>query len=153
MKDYDSIYDDITAQWDELLENMRWEAVDLYAVKHLIFDTYHFIKYDFKGDTIPRDRLELYKYICQVRLSLGTEYAIGIKQSESHTLHACIMGLEFVVEHGCVGYISCPLMIGLNDTPSGFYVPEADMTTFESFDNDFNKHVEQWREYYNEDEE
>lgn len=153
MKDSDNYYDELTAQWDGLLEIIRCEAVDLDAFKHLIFDTYLFIKNDFKGDSIPRNRLELYKYICQVSYSLSTEYAIGIRQSESHVLHACTMGLEFAVENGCVGYSDNPLIIGLNSIQSGFYIPEADMTTYESFDKDFNKHVEQWREYYNEDEE
>lgn len=152
MKDYDSIYDELTAQWDGLLENIRCEIVDLDAVKHLIFDTYHFIKNDFKGDSIPRDRLELYKYICQVSYSLSTEYAIGIRQSESHVLQACTMGLEFAVETGCAGYNNYPLIIGLNSIQSGFYIPEADMTTYESFDRDFKKNVNEWLEYYDEDE-
>ena len=153
MKEYDSVYDELTAQWDGLIESIRLGAVDLDAVKHLIFDTYHFIKNDFKDDSIPRDRLELYKYICQVSYSLSTEYIFGISKSASHVLHACVMGLEFAVENGCVGYNKNPLIIGLNSICTGFYIPEADMTTYESFDKDFNKHDEQWREYYDEDEE
>ncbi len=150
MKDYDSIYDDITAQWDELLETIRWEIVDLDKVKHLIYDTFYYIKCDFKGDSIPREKLELYKYICQVCQALSTEYAVGIRQSESHMLHACAMGLCFLFEHGFLGYSGNSLLIGLNDAVSGFYVPEADMTTYESFDKAFDKSADDLREYYDE---
>lgn len=150
MKDYDSIYDDITAQWDELLETIRWGIVDLDKVKHLIYDTFYYIKSDFKGDSIPREKLELYKYICQVCQALNTEYAVGIRQSESHMLQDCAMGLCFVVEHGLLGYSGNSLLIGLNDAVSGFYVPEADMTTYESFDKAFDKSADDLREYYDE---
>lgn len=150
MKDYDSIYDDITAQWDELLETIRWGIVDLDKVKHLIYDTFYYIKNDFKGDSIPREKLELYKYICQVCQVLSTEYAVGIRQSESHMLHACAMGLCFLFEHGFLGYSGNSLLIGLNDAVSGFYVPEADMTTYESFDKAFDKSADDLREYYDE---
>lgn len=152
MKDYDSIYDDITAQWDELLQTIRWEIVDLDKVKHLIYDTFYYIKSDFKGDSIPREKLELHKYICQVSQALSTEYAVGIRQSESHMLHACAMGLCFLIEDGFLGYSGNSLLIGLNDAVSGFYIPEADMTTYESFNEAFDKSVDEWKEYYEEDE-
>ena len=56
-------YEELTAEWEEILETLRCSEQDLDAVKNLIFDTYWFLKADLKGDTIPRNRLELYKYI------------------------------------------------------------------------------------------
>ena len=59
-------YKQLTTEWEELLETLRCGEPDLDDVKHLIFDTYWFLKSDLKGDSIPRNQLELYKYICQV---------------------------------------------------------------------------------------
>lgn len=148
MKDFD----ELTAEWEELLETLRCGKPDLETVKHLIFDTYRFLKAELKGNTIPRHQLELYKYICQVCQSLYIDYAENMKQSESMTLHACAMGLCFVYEHGFVGYCENPLLIGLNmHTPAGCSEPEADMATYETFDNDFKKNVDNLREYCDED--
>lgn len=145
-------FDELIAEWEELLEILRCGEPDLDAVKHLIFDTYWFLKSDLKGDSIPRDQLELYKYICQVCQSLYLDYAGNMKQSESMTLHACALGLCFVYENGFVGYGENPLQIGLNmHTPAGGSDPEADMTTYETFDKDFKENVEYLREYCDED--
>ena len=54
-------YAELTSEWEELLEVLRCGQADLDAVKHLIFDTYHFLKNDLKGDSVSRNRLELYK--------------------------------------------------------------------------------------------
>lgn len=37
-------YEELTSEWEELLEVLRCCQADLDAVKHLIFDTYHFLK-------------------------------------------------------------------------------------------------------------
>ena len=145
-------YNELTAEWAELLEILRCGEPDLEAIKNLIFDTYWYLKSELKSDTIPRDQLELYKYIGQVCQSLYTDYAFGIKHSESMAFHACAMGLCFVYEHGFVGYCENPLQIGLNmHTPAGCSEPEADMTTYETFDKGFKENVEYLREYCDED--
>lgn len=97
-------YDELTAEWEELLEILRCGEPDLEAVKHLIFDTYWYLKSELKGNTIPRYQLELYKYICQVCQSLCTDYPIGMKHSETLVFHAFASGLCFIYEAGFVAY-------------------------------------------------
>lgn len=138
MKDFEQL----TAEWEELLETLRCGEPDLEAIKLLIFDTYWYLKSELKSDAIPRDQLELYKYICQVCQSLYSDYAFGIKHSESMAFHAFASGLCLIFEVGFIAYGDNNLRLIFVDAPSGFYEPEADMTTYESFENDFNKTVE-----------
>ena len=94
-------YEELTSEWEELLEVLRCGHADLGAVKHLIFDTYHFLKNDLKGDSIPRNRLELYKYISQACRSMYLDYPLGIKKSDSlafsNSLPACALCLKRVL--------------------------------------------------------
>ena len=122
-------YNELTVEWEELLETLRCGEPDLEAIKHLIFDTYIFLKADLTGDTILRNRLELYKYIGQVCQSLYTDYPTGWKHSETLVFHAFASGLCFVYEAGFVVYGENNLRLVFVDEPAGFYEPEADMTT------------------------
>ena len=94
-------YEELTSEWEELLEVLRCGHADLDAVKHLIFDTYHFLKSDLKGDSIPRNRLELYKYISQACRSMYLDYPLGIKNQThwrfSNSLPACALCLKRVL--------------------------------------------------------
>lgn len=132
-------FEELTAEWEDLLEILRCGKPDLDVIKRLIFDTYWFLKADLTDVSIPRDRLELYKYIGQVCQSLYTDYPTGWKHSETLVFHAFASGLCFVYEAGFVAYGKNNLRLVFVDEPAGFYEPEADMTTFESFEKDFNK--------------
>ncbi len=134
-------YDELTAEWQELLETLRCGEPDLNAVNHLIYDTYHFLKAEITGDTIPRNQLELYKYIGQVCQSLYTDYPLGLKHSQTMAFLALASGLCFAVESGFVGYGENTLRPVFVDEPAGFYEPEADITTYESFEKDYDKFV------------
>lgn len=94
-------YEELTSEWEELLEVLRCCQADLDAVKHLIFDTYHFLKNDLKGDSVSRNRLELYKYISQACRSLYLDYPLGMKnQTHWHFLNslpACALCLKRVL--------------------------------------------------------
>ena len=125
-------YEELTSEWEELLEVLRCGQTDLDAVKHFIFDTYHFLKSDLKGDSIPRNRLELYKYISQACRS--------IKKSESLAFYEFASGLCFVFETGSVVYEGNSMRVDFY-SPTGFDNSEADMTTYESFEKDFDKVV------------
>lgn len=131
-------YEELTSEWEELLEVLRCGHADLDAVKHLIFDTYHFLKSDLKGDSIPRNRLELYKYISQACRSLYLDYPLGIKKSESLAIFEFASGLCFVVENVFDGYLNNLLPVDFY-SPTGFDNSEADMTSYESFEKDFDK--------------
>ena len=131
-------YEELTSEWEELLEVLRCGHADLGAVKHLIFDTYHFLKNDLKGDSIPRNRLELYKYISQACRSLYLDYPLGIKKSESLAIFEFASGLCFVVENDFDGYLNNLLPVDFYST-TGFDNSEADMTSYESFEKDFDK--------------
>ena len=131
-------YEELTSEWEELLEVLRCGQTDLDAVKHLIFDTYHFLKSDLKGDSIPRNRLELYKYISQACRSLYLDYPLGMKKSDSLAFFEFASGLCFVFEHGFAGYSNNLLPVDFL-SQTGFDNSEADMTTYESFEKDFDK--------------
>lgn len=142
-------YEELTAEWDDLLETLRCGHADLDSVKHLIFDTYHFLKNDLKGDSVPRDRLELYKYISQACRSLYLDYPLGMKKSNSLAFFEFASGLCLVFETDFVGYEGNSMRVDFYSS-TGFDNFEADMTTYESFEKDFDK-VAGW--YLIEDEE
>ena len=148
-------YDEITAKWNELVEILRFKDTppDLDAIKHLIFDTYHFLKSDIKEDSIPRKKLELYRYICQVCESLSEDYPLEMPASVSETCEAFVMGLCFIIENGFdCGYLPNSLPSGPNrHTPAGCAAPEDNMTTFEIFEKAFNNDIEYLREEYDEE--
>ena len=146
-------YEELTTEWEELLETLRCGIQDLDAVKHLIFDTYWFLKADLTGDSIPRNRLELYKYIGQVCQSLYTDYPIGMKHSETLVFHAFASGLCFIYEAGFVAYGENNLRLVFVEEPAGFYEPEADMTTYASFEKDFDKIVGWYQDIDDEEDE
>ena len=133
-------YEELTSEWEELLEVLRCGQADLDAVKHLIFDTYHFLKNDLKGDSVSRNRLELYKYISQACRSLYLDYPLGMKKSDSLAFFEFASGLCFVFETGFVGYEGNSMRVWVNSS-RGFDNSEADMTSYESFEKDFELQV------------
>ena len=147
-------YDELTAGWNDLLECLRnKEEPDVESIRHLIFKTYHFEKQEITGDSIPRNRLGLYKLVAQFCESLSDNYPEGMTESVSDTCKAFAAGLCYVIENGFdCGYGTNPLPIGLTrHTPAGCAEPEADMTTYESFAAAFLENVEWLREEYDED--
>ena len=135
-----SDYEELTSEWEELLEVLRCGQADLDAVKHLIFDTYHFLKNDLKGDSVSRNRLELYKYISQACRSLYLDYPLGMKKSDSLAFFEFASGLCFVFETGFVGYEGNSMRVDFYSS-MGFDNSEADMTSYESFEKDFELQV------------
>lgn len=147
-------YDELTAGWSDLLERLRnKEELDLETIQRLIFETYHFEKQDITGDSIPRNRLGLYKLVAQFCESLSESYPEGMAESVSETCEAFAAGLCYVIENGFdCGYGASPLPIGLTmHTPAGCADPEADMTTYESFAAAFQENVDWLRDEYEEE--
>lgn len=133
-------YEELTSEWEELLEVLRCCQADLDAVKHLIFDTYHFLKNDLKGDSVLKNRLELYKYISQACRSLYLDYPLGMKKSDSLAFFEFASGLCFVFETAFVGYEGNSMRVDFYSS-MGFDNSEADMTSYESFEKDFELQV------------
>ena len=147
-------YDELTVRWGDLLECLRnKEEPDLEAIQRLIFETYHFEKQDITGDSIPGNRLELYKLVAQFCESLVESYPEGMTASVSETCEAFAAGVCYVIENGFdCGYGVNPLPIGLTmHTPAGCAEPEADMTTYESFAAAFQENVDWLRDEYDEE--
>ena len=143
----------MTAGWDELLECLRnKEEPDVEIIQRLIFETYHFEKQDITGDSIPRNRLGLYKLVAQFCESLSESYPEGMSASVSDTCRAFAAGLCYVIENGFDrSFKANPLPIGLTrHTPAGCAEPEADMTTYESFVAAFQENVDWLRDEYDE---
>lgn len=99
-------YEELTSEWEELLEVLRCCQADLDAVKHLIFDTYH----------------------------------LGMKKSDSLAFFEFASGLCFVFETGFVGYEGNSMRVDFYSS-MGFDNSEADMTSYESFEKDFELQV------------
>jgi len=92
-------YDELTTSWDDMLERLRnKEEPDVETIQRLIFETYHFEKQEIKGDSIPRNRLGLYKLVAQFCESLSENYPEGMTESVSdtwkHLRLACAMSLK-----------------------------------------------------------
>lgn len=144
----------MTASWDDLLERLRnKEEPDLETIRRLIFEAYHFEKQDITGDSIPRNRLGLYKLVAQFCESLSESFPERMTESLSETFEQFAKGLCYVIENGFdCGYGANPLPIGLTThTPAGCAEPEADMTTYESFAAAFQENVEWLRDEYDEE--
>lgn len=149
-------YEELVIGWEEILECLRdKEAPDIETIQHLIFETYHFEKMDIQGDSIPRNRLGVYKCISQFCQSLSENYPEGMTASVTETCEAFAKGLCHVIENGFHrSYVDNPLPILVNmHIPAGCEEPWADMATYESYIAEFQDNVEWLREMYDEDEE
>ena len=149
-------YNELVDRWAELVESLitQNEGVEVTTIKHLLFDTYHFCRKELESITnISRDMLILYKNIIQAATCLTKEYAIGMTQAESLTCLDCMEGLIFVIENGFdAGYGNYPLPLGINrHVPAGGAYPEADMTSYDSFEKSFEDNVILLREEYDYD--
>ncbi len=149
-----SKYEELTAGWDDLLERLRNKVEpDLETIQRLIFETYHFEKQDITGDSIPRNRLGLYKLVAQFCESLDECYPEGMTASVSETFEQFAKGLCYVIENGFErGYCANPLPISLGlHVPAGCAPLQADMTTYESFAAAFQENVDWLRDEYDEE--
>ena len=147
-------YEELTERWNELLECLRdHEKPDLETIQKLIFETYHFAKNEIKGDSIPRNRLKLYKCIGQFCESLEENYPEGMIVSVSETCSAFAEGLCYVIENGFDdSYVENPLPVLMNmHIPAGCEKPWADMATYESYIAEFQDNVEWLAEMYDEE--
>jgi len=146
-------YDNLVAGWSEIIEAL-YDGVDGFnvdEVKKLIFDTYHYYKKEVgEANIVARNGLTVYKYIGQISFFLSTNNVDGVPESVSETCADFLQGLCYVIEKNFdAGYGKNPLPIGLRrHTPAGCADPEADMTTYESFEKDFDDNVEFLRDEY-----
>ena len=76
---------------------------------------------------------------------------LGLEAFGNDGALAFASGLCFVYEAGFAGYGENSLRLIFIDEPAGFYEPEADMTTCESFEKDFNKFAGWYQKYDDED--
>ena len=139
-------YETLAFSWLEVLE---WLAEDLgefdvETVKKLIFDTYHFYKQEV-GDNgeVSRNLMIVYKYVSQAGFYLSTQFVDGVPESVSTTCADFLEGLSYVIEKTFdAGYGKNPLPMGIaRHTPAGCAGAEADMTTYETFEKDFNDNI------------
>ena len=99
---------------------------------------------------MTRNELTVYKYIGQMSFFLNTNNVDGVPESVSTSIADFLQGLSYVIEKSFdAGYGKNPLPIGLGrPTPGGCAEPEADMTTYETFEKDFDDNVNFLREVY-----
>ena len=138
---------ELEEQWQWLLWKLTDDPLDLGEIKNLIFDTYHFLKKELKGDTVPREFLVLYKNISKVCCLLYLDYPSGIKVSEALAFYEFAWSLCYVFESGFEECSNNPLE---EDSLSSTVInnSKVDMTTYESFEKGFNQVI---RKYTSED--
>ena len=139
-------YETLTESWLGVLEWLAEdpEEFDVETVKKLIFDTYHFYKQEVgDNDVVSRNLMIVYKYVGQAGYYLSTSYVDGIPESVSTTCADFLEGLSYVIEKTFyAGYGKNPLPIDLRrHTPAGCAEAEADMTTYEAFEKEFNDNI------------
>ncbi len=125
------------------------DDIDIDDLKHLIFDTYHFYRKELADtQTVRRQELRLYKYISQMSLFFISDSVVD--NAENATIADCLAGLCYVVEEGFdAGYGDKAMPLGLiRNTTAGGAEPEADMTTYESFEKSFDDNVRMLQEEY-----
>ena len=139
--------------WGDIVNQMEEGFLDEKHIKPLIYDTYHFFKKELAdGETIKRDQLEIYKYISQACFWCKTDLGAPDKFSLQGTCEDFLEGLIYVIEYSFdAGYGANPLPIGFNRTPDGCADIEADMTSYETFEKDFNEDMEYFKELLGED--
>jgi len=150
-------YNDLLDKWIYYLDfflDLFPQGADQVAnneLKHLVFDTYQFCK-EILSDkqVIAREKLVLYKYIAQLSLL----FSFGHRDNDLDALHVAysdaLDGLCFAIEEGFdLGSIENPLRLGSSiHIPVGCAAPEADMTSYESFEASINEYVQMLIEYY-----
>lgn len=147
--------DCLLEKWDDLLVELSdYCVVDPEEFKHLIFDTYCFLKDNLEaGDVVPRKLLGLYTTIVQTEFFLSQEYMEGVPHRVSASFRDCTFGLGCVFRCGFdVGYYENSLPLGASiHVPAGCAAPEADMTSYETFCRSFDENTELLIDYYDDD--
>ena len=146
-------YDVLLESWENTFDEseLQIDEASVDDFKRLIFDTYHFIRENVgDSDTIKRSYLPLYRSILRVEIYLDAAYIEGISEAESETYSDALKGLCCVFENGFdIGYGKYPLPMGLGRHASaGGAEPEADMSTYESYEETFDANVEMLRADY-----
>lgn len=146
-------YEKLATGWSGIIESLcdGADGFNVDEVKKLIFDTYHHYKKEIgEANTVTRNELAVYKYIGQMSFFLNTNNVDRVPESVSTSIADFLQGLSYVIEESFdAGYGKNPLPIGLGrHTPGGCADPEADMTTYETFEKDFDDNVKFLREVY-----
>ena len=143
-------YEILLESWATIKDNCsELNEINLDELKHLIYNTYHFFKSEIgESKEINRSILALYNHIAGVSFYFVSNFAEGMTESVSSTFEDFLLGLCYVIEEGFdAGYTANPLPLGLGKhTPAGCANPEAEMTSYESFEKAFDKNVHDLQE-------
>ena len=139
--------------WDSLVETLTDNGyVEKEEIQHLCFDTYHFLRAEIgESEVIPKKLLPIYKAIGNTQILLySNPLSEYLSESETGVFLDIMYGLCDVVEEGFdAGYGEYPLPLGTSRrTPAGGMDPEADMTSFESFQKSFEDYDQMLQEEY-----
>ncbi len=139
--------------WEQIADELYMDMTcsDTEGLRHLIFDTYHFLEEKLTGkEDFPREFLKTYKHIVRACSFFSMQYLSDVPKSVSATFGDCLHGLCYVIEHGFdTGYYKHSLPMGLvRHTPAGCSEPETDMSSYASFTQSFDDNVTMLREDY-----
>ena len=142
-------------EWAEIAEidTLSGYDLDVEHMKHLIYDTYRYFWEKRPDDYISRSDLPIYKCIGQfIKFEY---YPDNVPASSFHALADFACGLCVEIETGFIaGYLEESIILGCqNDMSPGFAHVEVDMSSYERFEEGFEKDRISFRDMYDETEE
>ena len=142
-------------EWTEIAENdpLHGYDLDVENMKHLIYDTYRYFWKKRSDDYLSRSDLPIYKCISQ--FIQFEYYPENIPASSFDALIDFAYGLCVEIETGFkAGYLEESIILGCkNDMSPGFAHVEVDMSSYERFEEGFEKNRISFRDLYDEGEE
>ncbi len=149
MKEYgvsrerEELYD----RWEEIAENLYYEAIDVEGFKTLVYNTYEYFSKSKEYNSVLREDLPVFRFICA--LNWHCDIPEGNSEAEFTVCKSMAESLCWVIENSFErGYykISMPLELSYHGSHN-----EADMSSFESFSREFDKLIEDCKEEFEEE--
>lgn len=142
-------------EWTEIAEIVPLHGYDLDVehMKHLIYDTYRYFWEKKSDDYLSRSDLPIYKCISQfIKFEY---YPENISASSFDALTDFAYGLCVEIETGFkAGYLEESIILGCqNDMSPGSAHVEVDMSSYERFEEGFEKNRISFRNLYDEEDE
>jgi len=135
--------------WEEIAENLYYEAIDVEGFKALIYNTFEYFSKSKEYNSVLREDLPIYRHICTVQSHC--DIPDGNTEAEFTVCKSMAESLCWVIENGFKrGYyeISMPLELSYHGSHN-----EADMSSFDSYSKAFDNLMQMYEEEYEEIEE
>lgn len=142
--------------WEDTIRGREKNFLDIEKTKHLLYDTYLYFATDSSENKfILREDLPIYRIISRI-YEIWNKYPDSCKMWEFDAFVEFAEALRNGIEKGFPGgYLPNSLVLGMTyRVPAGGANPEADMSSFETFEKAFRNEVAAFKlDYDDEDDE